>query len=183
MPGLTQSKSTNLSLVSGIFPPLSYSIYGKENAKGKTVEPNVINDFDKAMEMASAQNKPLLIDFTGWACTNCRRMEENVWSVPEVSKYMQENFILVSLYVDDREKLPVLERTTYKKANGSKTDITTTGDKWSMFEVENFAQTSQPLYAILNSDGKLVNHPVGYTADPKEYLKWLTCGKETFNKK
>ena len=63
-----------------------------------------MNDFDKALALAKAQNKPLLIDFTGWACTNCRRMEENVWSRPEVSKYMQDNFILVSLYVDDRGK-------------------------------------------------------------------------------
>ncbi len=183
IPGVTQSKSANLNLVSGILPPLSYSIYGKDNVKGKTVEANVINDFDRAMALARAQHKPLLIDFTGWACTNCRRMEENVWSKPEVSKYMQDNFILVSLYVDDREKLPVLQRTTYKKANGAETDIVTNGDKWATFESENFAQTSQPLYAIINTDQQLVNYPVGYTPDPKEYLSWLACGKETFETK
>ena len=182
IPGVTQSKSANLNLVSGILPPLSYSIYGKQNAEGKTVEANVMNDFDKALALAKAQNKPLLIDFTGWACTNCRRMEENVWSKPEVSKYMQDNFILVSLYVDDREKLPVSQRTTYKTSNGSEVDITTAGDKWATFEAENFAQTSQPLYVILNNDKQLINHPVGYTPDPKEYLKWLSCGKETFGK-
>ena len=183
VPGVTQSKSANLNLVSGILPPLSYSIYGKQNIKGKTIEANVMNDFDKAVALAKLQNKPLLIDFTGWACTNCRRMEENVWSKPEVSKYIQDNFILVSLYVDDREKLPVLQRTTYKKSNGSEIDITTNGDKWSTFEVENFAQSSQPLYVILNTNGQLVNHPVGYTPDAKQYLSWLSCGKETFGKK
>ena len=182
IPGVTQSKSANLNLVSGILPPLSYSVYGKQNAKGKTVEANVMNDFDKAFLLAQQQHKPLLIDFTGWACTNCRRMEENVWSKPEVSKYIQDNFILVSLYVDDREKLPVLQRTTYKKGNGSETDITTNGDKWATFETENFAQTSQPLYVILNNNKQLINHPVGYTPDVKNYLAWLTCGKETFGK-
>jgi thiol:disulfide interchange protein DsbD len=182
IPGVTQSKSANLNLVSGILPPLSYSIYGKQNVKGKTVEANVMNDFDKAFALAKAENKPLLIDFTGWACTNCRRMEENVWSKPEVTKYIQDNFILVSLYVDDREKLPILQRTIYKKDNGSKIDITTTGDKWATFEAENFAQSSQPLYVILNKDKQLINHPVGYTPDAKQYLAWLTCGKETFGK-
>ncbi len=183
VPGITQSKNANLNLVSGILPPLSYSIYGKENIQGKTVEANVMNDFDKAVALAKQQNKPLLIDFTGWACTNCRRMEENVWSKPEVTKYIQDNFILVSLYVDDREKLPVAQRTTYKKAAGSEIDIITNGDKWATFEAENFAQSSQPLYVILNNDNKLINHPVGYTPDAKEYLSWLTCGKETFGKK
>ena len=81
------------------------------------------------------------------------------------------------------EKLPVLQRTTYKKSNGSEVDITTAGDKWATFEAENFAQTSQPLYVILNNDKQLINHPVGYTPDPKEYLKWLSCGKETFANK
>ncbi len=182
IPGLTQSKTANLNLVSGILPPLSYSVYGKDNAKGKTVEADVVNDFDKAMALAKAQHKPLLIDFTGWACTNCRRMEENVWSQPAVTRYIQDNFILVSLYVDDRQKLPVLQRTTYHKGSGNDIDITTTGDKWSTFEVENFAQSSQPLYVILNNNGELVNHPVGYTPDAKQYLAWLSCGKETFEK-
>ncbi len=182
MPGVTESKSANLNLVSGILPPLSYSVYGKGNAHGKTIEANVMNDFDKAVALAKQQNKPLLIDFTGWACTNCRRMEENVWSQPQVSKYITDNFVLVSLYVDDREKLPVQQRTTYKKSNGAEVDITTNGDKWATFETENFGQTSQPLYVILNKDGKLINHPVGYTPDAKTYLSWLSCGKETFDK-
>ena len=182
LPGITESKSANLNLVSGILPPLSYSIYGKENARGKTVEANVMNDFNKAVALAKKENKPLLIDFTGWACTNCRRMEENVWSQPQVAKYMTDNFVLVSLYVDDREKLLIQERTTYKKSNGADVDITTNGDKWATFETENFGQTSQPLYVILNNDGKLINHPVGYTPDAKTYLNWLSCGKETFDK-
>ena len=183
VPGVTQSKTANLSLVSGILPPLSYSIYGKENSKGKTVEANVMNNFDKAVALAKQQNKPLLIDFTGWACTNCRRMEENVWSKPEVTKYIQDNFILVSLYIDDRQKLPLAQRITYKTTNGGSIDFETEGDKWKTFEVESFAQSSQPLYVILDNDNKLINHPVGYTPDVKEYLSWLTCGKETFGKK
>ncbi len=182
IPGLSQNRSANLSLVSGILPPLSYSIYGKDNVKGKTVEANVMNDFDKALALAKRENKPLLIDFTGWACTNCRRMEENVWSQPQISKYMQENFVLVSLYVDDRAKLPIEQRITYQSAKVNAIDINTVGDKWATFEIENFNQTSQPLYAILNSDGALINHPVGYTPDAAQYLNWLSCGKQTFDK-
>lgn len=105
-PGLTKTKYANLTLLSGIVPPLSYSVYTDET-RFKGLEPNFINDYDKALEMAKAQHKPLLIDFTGWACANCRRMEEQVWTNEDVAKIISENFILVSLYVDDKAKLPV----------------------------------------------------------------------------
>lgn len=182
VPGLTNTKYANLSLLSGILPPLSYSIYGAENAKGKTLEANVVNDYNKALELSKAQNKPILIDFTGWACTNCRRMEENVWSQPEIYNYIKEHYILVSLYVDDRQKLPVEERIVYKTAVGTEIDFSTIGDKWATFETENFAQQTQPLYAILNTNQILVNHPVGYTPDVQTYLIWLECGVENFGK-
>lgn len=182
VPGLTQSKYGNLNALSGFPPPLSYSIYGKDNAKGKTLEANVINDFDKALQMARDQKKPLLIDFTGWACVNCRKMEENVWSQPEVHEYIQDNFILVSLYVDDRAKLPIEQRITYTTSNGQQKELTTVGDKWATFEAENFNQASQPLYVVLDNDEQLITRPVGYTPDAKEYLYWLKCGKENFNR-
>jgi thioredoxin-related protein len=182
VPGLTQTKYANLRLLSGILPPLSYSIYGKDNVHGKGVEANVVNDYEKALQMAREQQKPLLIDFTGWACQNCRRMEEGVWTQPEVKEYITTNFILVSLYVDDRDKLPVAERITYTTKEGQKKNFSTIGDKWATFQAENFNQVTQPLYVVLDNKERLVTHPVGYTPDWKEYLAWLKCGKEAFDK-
>jgi thiol:disulfide interchange protein DsbD len=177
IPGVTQSTYANLKLLSGFPPPLNYSIYGKENVHGKGLEANVVNDYAKALEIAREQRKPLLIDFTGWACVNCRKMEENVWTNPEVYNYIKTHYILVSLYVDDKEKLAADKRVTYKTKDGSNKDIVTMGDKWATFETENFNQSTQPLYVVLDADEKLVNHPVGYTPNAKEYLKWLKCGK------
>jgi thiol:disulfide interchange protein len=183
VPGVTQTKYANLQLLSGFPPPFSYSIYGKDNVHGKGLEANVINDYSKALQLAKEQNKPIMIDFTGWACVNCRKMEENVWTKPEVYNYIKENYILVSLYVDDRQNLPAEMRIlNYKTKSGDSKDIITIGDKWATFEAENFNQTTQPLYALLDTRERLLNNPVGYTPDAAEYLKWLRCGKEAFDK-
>ncbi len=180
IPGVSNSKYANLKWVSGFPPPLSNSIYGKENVKGKGLEANVINDYKKALQLAKAQNKPLLIDFTGWACVNCRKMEENVWSQQDVFDYIKENFILVSLYVDDKERLPVEKRFTYNTKQGSK-EIVTIGDQWATFETENFQKQSQPLYVVIDTSERLLTNPVGYTPDVQKYLDWLRCGKATFD--
>jgi thiol:disulfide interchange protein DsbD len=184
VPGITQTKYANLQLLSGFPPPLHYSVYGKENVIGKGLEADVMNDYDKALQLAKEQHKPLLIDFTGWACVNCRKMEENVWTEPEVYHYIKENFILVSLYVDDKEKLAIQQRiNNYKTKDGNIKDIISVGDKWATFQSENFNQVTQPLYVILNNEQQLLNNPVGYTPDAKEYKAWLQCGNETFGKK
>jgi thiol:disulfide interchange protein DsbD len=181
MPGVTSSVYANLKLLSGFPPPLSYSIYGKENVKHKGVEPAVINDFEKAVELSKKEQKPILIDFTGWACVNCRKMEEQVWTRPEIAALLNEKFILVSLYVDDRKKLPAAERFTYTFKDGKQKEIITIGDKWATFQSENFGQVTQPLYAILNTSGELMTHPVGYTPDAKEYRDWLNCGINAYS--
>ena len=181
IPGVTRTKYANLQLLSGFPPPFSYSIYGQDNVHGKGLEANVVNDYSKALQLAKEQHKPLLLDFTGWACVNCRKMEENVWTVPEVYNFIKENYILVSLYVDDRQKLKAEQRImNYQTKSGDTKDIITIGDKWATFEAENFNQTTQPLYVLLDTKEKLLNNPVGYTPDPKEYLKWLQCGKKAF---
>jgi thiol:disulfide interchange protein len=183
IPGVTQTKYANLQLLSGFPPPFSYSIYGKDNVHGKGLEPNVINDYAKALQLSKEQNKPILIDFTGWACVNCRKMEENVWTQPAVYNYIKENYILVSLYVDDKQNLPAEQRImNYKTASGGLADIITIGDKYTKFQTENFIQTTQPLYGLLNTKEQLLANPVGYTPDAAEYLKWLQCGKEAFDK-
>ncbi len=141
----------------------------------------MINDYAAALDSAQNQNKPILIDFTGWACVNCRKMEENVWTQPEVRDYITDNFILVSLYVDDRKNLPIAERITYTTKDGQKKKIKDIGDKWSTFQAENFNQVTQPLYAVLDTKQRLVTHPVGYTPDWEEYLEWLKCSKTAFD--
>jgi thiol:disulfide interchange protein len=180
LPGLTNSRYANLALISGFPPPLTYSVYS--DAGGKGLEPEVINDYEKALALAKEQNKPLLIDFTGWACVNCRKMEENVWPQPAIHDMISENFILVSLYVDDRKKLPEDQQFIYEAPGGVRKEIKTIGDKFATFQTENFKNASQPLYVVLSPDEKLLNNPVGYTPDADEYLQWLQCGLDAFRK-
>jgi thiol:disulfide interchange protein DsbD len=109
-------------------------------------------------------------------------MEENVWTNEEIKSLMGEKFILVSLYVDDKKKLPASKQFTYTTKEGIKKEIVSVGDKWATFETENFRNNAQPLYAILNSEEKLMNFPVGYTPSVKEYKNWLLCGLDSFEK-
>ena len=96
------------------------------------------NDYEQALAIAKKENKPVLIDFTGWACVNCRRMEEKIWPDPLVDSLMRKRFVVVSLYVDERNKLPLVEQTVVTLANGTEKPIITVGDKWSTFQTENF---------------------------------------------
>jgi thiol:disulfide interchange protein DsbD len=182
IPGVTQTKYANLQLLSGFPPPLSYSVYGKENVHGKGVEPKVINDYEKALQLSKEQHKPILIDFTGWACVNCRKMEEQIWTSPDIATLINEKFILVSLYVDDRQKLPAGKRFTYRFSDGKEKQIVTVGDRWATFQAENFSQASQPLYVVLNADEKLMNLPVGYTPNKEAYKQWLQCALDANSK-
>ncbi|MEY4703274.1 MAG: hypothetical protein RIR96_1171 [Bacteroidota bacterium] len=178
IPGLTNTSYANLKLISGFPPPLYYSVYQQESdcVLGLTCT----RDYEEGLELGKKGNKPILLDFTGYACVNCRRMEENVWSDPEVYKVMKNEFVVVSLYVDDKKALPVSKQFTFTSGDGLKKESVTYGDLWATFETENFSNNAQPLYAILNHDEKLLNHPVGYTPDKKAYLEWLTCGLSTF---
>ena len=177
-PGLTNTRYANRALVSGFPPPLSYSLYSSGPPKG--VEPNVINDYDKALELARQEHKPVLIDFTGWACVNCRKMEENVWPHQEVKGLIQGDYILVSLYVDDRKPLPDDQQFVFTTGDGSKKEIRTVGDKFATLQSENFGNASQPFYVLISPDEKLLTYPVGYTPDPKAYAQWLKCGLDAF---
>ena len=174
IPGVTNTKYANLSLISGFPPPLYYSIYAKES--DCVLNLNCTRDYEQGLQMAKEQNKAILLDFTGYACVNCRRMEENVWTQPEVYKVLHDNFIIISLYVDDKKELPANEQFTYTTRDGLQKEIKTVGDKWATFQTENFKNNSQPWYVILNTKEELMNHPVGYVPDEKEYLQWLECG-------
>ena len=181
LPGVTNTKWANLTLISGFPPPLYYSIYQHES--DCVLGLNCSRDYEEGLKRARAEHKPILLDFTGYACVNCRRMEEKVWSKPEVYKLMKEKFIVVSLYVDDKKKLPAEARFVYKTKEGVEKEINTIGDKWATFETENFSNNAQPLYAILNNNEELLTYPVGYTPAAIEYLQWLQCGVDAFEKK
>ena len=182
VPGITNTKYANRALISGFPPPLTYSIYAHGSVKGKGVEANVINDYEKALQLSKEQHKPVLIDFTGWACVNCRKMEENVWPDENVKALIEKDFILVSLYVDDRKQLPDEQQFLFTSNDGSKKPIKTVGDKFITLQSENFKNASQPLYAIISPDEKVLTLPVGYTPNAKDYANWLRCGVDAFKK-
>jgi len=179
LPGVTNTKYANLTLISGFPPPLCYSIYDHPvNCEG--FEP--LRDYGEALVKAKAENKPILIDFTGFACVNCRQMEENVWRDEAVFEIMKERFIVVSLYVDDKKNLPAAQQFTYTTREGIDKEIITVGNKWATFETENFKNNAQPLYAIISPREILMNNPVGYTPSVSKYKEWLLCGLEAFQK-
>jgi thiol:disulfide interchange protein DsbD len=145
----------------------------------RSIEP-IHNDYEKALRLAKQQNKPILIDFTGWACVNCRRMEEKIWVDPKVLDLMKNQFIVVSLYVDERRKLPSAEQIEYTTKSGDKKPIITVGDKWATFQFENFDAVAQPQYAIISTDEKALTKTKAYTDDADEFSEWLQCGIDAF---
>lgn len=166
--------NTSLSLLSGFAPPKFYSIH--ETKTDCPLNLNCFKDFEEGLAYAKEHNKPILLDFTGWACVNCRKMEENVWSNPEVYAEL-EKFVLISLYVDDRKELPKELQFDYQKSNGKIKSIKTIGAKWATLQAINFATASQPFYVQLSTEMKLLNHPEKYT-DTETYLTWLKDGLE-----
>lgn len=178
-PGVTNTSAARLTLISGFPPPVCYSAYKHPVNCEEAVEP--LRDYEEALLIARQQNKPLLIDFTGWACVNCRRMEENVWPNEEVRRLMSNEFVVVSLYVDERKKLPAAERTVYKGERGDEKQIITVGDKWATFQSENFNAVSQPQYAIISPDEKALTRTKGYTPSARDFADWLKCGLQAFS--
>ncbi len=168
-------KGKNLSLISGFTPPMFYSIWHYDNECPLAL--NCFHDFEEARAYALKVNKPLMIDFTGWACVNCRKMEEHVWPDNEVYKLINEEYVLVSLYVDDKEPLR-LEEQYISAYSGNK--VRSVGNKWSDFQARDFGTNSQPYYVLIAPDGKVLNQPRGYTPDKEVYTGFLQCGLETF---
>ncbi len=172
------AKLINLKLLSGFPPPEFYSIFEQKNdcPLGLTC----FKDFDKGMTYAKEVNKPVLLDFTGWACVNCRKMEENVWSEPDIHAILQEDFVIISLYVDDRKELPILEQFDYKYESGRVKHIQKVGQKWGTFQSLNFNAASQPYYVLLSPDLEVLNASIQYT-DSETYKLWLLKGLENFD--
>jgi len=180
IPGLTNSKYANLKLLSGFPPPLPYSLYEKDSECPLGL--NCYKDLSEGVEAAKAQNKPIMLDFTGWACVNCRKMEEQVWSQDKIYEVLKKDFVIISLYVDDRKELEKNEQFQFLKQNGSVKNIKTIGDKWATLQTLNFENNSQPFYVLLNHEMELLNHTAAYTPDEDDYFDWLKLGLENFKK-
>ena len=178
IPGLTNTSHANLKALSGFPPPMFYSIYDKESDCPLNL--NCYKNLDEGLEVAKVENKPIMLDFTGWACVNCRKMEEQVWSTPNVYDILNEDFVIISLYVDDRSIMPEEEQFNYLRTNGTLKTIKTIGDKWGTLQTLNFQNNSQPYYVLLNHDMELLNTTTAYTPDADVYFEWLEEGLENF---
>ena len=174
VPGtLPNSSSNSLKLLAGFPPPTFYSIYTQDSDCPLNLD--CYKDYDKGVAIAKAVNKPILLDFTGWACVNCRKVEENVWSDPEIYKLINEELVLISLYVDDRELLAKEDQFTLEYTSGRIRKIETIGQKWAAFQAINFNSVAQPHYILMMPDGTVLAPPQQYTDIPT-YLKWLKNG-------
>lgn len=180
LPGLSNhSEYKNLKALSGFPPPMFYSYYAQESQCPLGL--NCFKDFDQGLAYAKEHNKPILLDFTGWACVNCRKMEENVWSDAEVYNIINDNYVLISLYVDDRKELEADKQFDYDRGNGNIKKIKTVGDKWATFQIENFQTASQPYYLLISPDLEMLNTPKEYTSKA-DYLNWLKVGLQNYKK-
>ncbi len=166
-----------LSMLSGLAPPVCYSWFNKCKCPQGL---ECYKDLSEGLAHARAVNKPVLLDFTGHACVNCRKMEEHVWPEPEVYKYLKDDFVLISLYVDEKIELPENEKVTLPRRSGGVQKLRYTGNRWAYFQTEYFNINSQPYYVLMTPDGQLLNNPVSYTPDKKEYAEFLECGLRSY---
>ncbi|MCO5230932.1 MAG: thioredoxin family protein [Chitinophagales bacterium] len=161
-------------ILSGLAPTTHYNFFNKA-----VKEPYNTTDFNEALKIAKEQGKPILIDFSGYGCVNCREMEEKVWIKDDIKSLMGE-YVIASLYVDDRTPLPKEEQ--YQSAvTGKLKNIKTIGNKWTDFEIRNFQKASQPYYVIVDKDLNILNTPIGYS-DEDVFKTFLQCGLEEFKK-
>ena len=169
------SEENKLRLFSGFPPPEFYSLAASPSDCPLGLE--CYKDFEQGRQAAMRSGKPILLDFTGWACVNCRRMEENVWADPAVFELLNERYILISLYVDDREVLASDQQFNFQYPDGRVKEINTVGKKWATFQAINFNTASQPFYLQMTSESKLLNSPIQYT-DKATFETWLRQGLE-----
>ena len=164
-----------LKAVSAFAPPMTtqdFNLYNNEvHAK--------FDDYDAGMEYAKRNGKPVMLDFTGYGCVNCRKMEAAVWTDPKVSKLMTDDYVLITLYVDNKEPLPehikVME-------NGKERTLRTVGDKWSYLQRVKFGANAQPFYVLLDNQGSPLNKSYAYDEDIPKYIEFLQTGLENYRK-
>lgn len=172
--GLIPSEKPKLQMLSGILPPLNVSYFHDEKDGILGLKP--YHNYFEAIEVAKKENKPVLIDFTGYGCENCRKMEEFVWSQDDILPILQNDLIIASVYVDDKEELPENEQIKIDMGEGQMKKIKTIGDKWSLFQQVNFNNNSQPHYVLVTPDQKVINIPVSGYMPKEDFKKFLKCG-------
>ena len=181
-----------LKLVSAYLPPNEYSEsprgFGGSAGANTTALPEgakfgphdiiAFEDYEKGLAYAKSVNKPMMLDFTGYACVNCRKMERNVWSDEKVLAILKKDIVLISLYVDDKRDLPENEKFTSKSTGET---IETVGDKWTDFMITKYKTNTQPLYVLTDLEGNSLSPTISYS-DVDEYLQWLKTGIAKFKK-
>lgn len=156
-----------LKAISAFTPPMSTQIFGRNE---QTVEPQ-FTDYSEAIIASETTGKPILVDFTGYGCVNCRKMEAAVWTDPRVAEKIRNDYLLVSLYVDDKT---ALEKKWTVTENGNKIKIRTVGDKWSLLQRHKFGANAQPFYVIIDSKGKLLRGPYTFDPNPDNFLRFIS---------
>lgn len=184
----TTKSYQSLKLMSGLAPPANYNFLLPEievdhDIKSKYVSYtkcanniDCFKDYYEGLDYARSQNKPVFLDHTGHGCVNCRKVEEHIWVDEEVRAMLNNDFVMISLYVDDDEKL---DQTLISKSRDTK--IRNVGNKWADFQIVNFQQNSQPLYVMMTPDEEVLALPRGYQEGTTEYLAFLKCGLEAFH--
>lgn len=167
------TKITPLKLLSGFPPPEFYSIFEQESDCPLGID--CFKDFDTGLAYAKKVNKPILLDFTGWACVNCRKMEENVWSDPDIFPIIKNKYVLISLYTDDRQELPESEKFNFQFESGRVKPINNIAQKWGTFQEINFSSISQPFYVLLSPELEVLNVAI-QNSDIRTYKNWLEEG-------
>ncbi|MCF7567159.1 hypothetical protein L3X37_02105 [Sabulilitoribacter arenilitoris] len=182
--GFRVKKETNtftpLTLLSGLAPPVGYSFLYPNECPNNL---ECFKDLKTGIAYAKKVNKPIMLDFTGYACVNCRKMEEHIWPLEKINNYLLNDFVLISLYVDDKKALPEEEQLNVNRVNGGTRKLENYGHKWANFQTQFFQTNSQPYYVLLSADGTtILNQPVSYTPDEEDYAKFLECGLSVFKK-
>ena len=165
-----------LKAVSAFAPPMNtqdFNLYKNE------VHPR-FKDFEAGMAAARLEGKPVMVDFTGFGCVNCRKMEAAVWTDAKVADLLNNKYVLISLYVDDKTPLP--EQITVKDTDGTDRTLRTVGDKWSYLQRHKFGSNTQPMYILLDNEGMPLTGSRSYDEDINEYIDFLNTGLDNYNK-
>lgn len=163
-----------LKAISAFTPPMSTQIW---NLTHHQVEAQYLN-YEEGMRFAASEGKPVLLDFSGYGCVNCRKMEAAVWTDADIQKIIENDYVLISLFVDDKTPLPSQIKIN---ENGQIIKLRTVGDKWSLLQRHKFGSNAQPFYLLLDAEGNPLNGPYSFDTDVNNYRRFLMDGLDKFN--